>query len=290
MKKAVIRRVGHTIVRRVRRVREWLEEVDPRSLENAPSAYPWLNAIHLQISRLGGETIRPDYLWGALHGCYLAKTLSIDAVSLIEFGVAGGNGLVSLDVIARHVSRALGVSISVYGFDTGRGLPPPQDLRDCPNLFAEGDYKMDVAKLQQRLSVAKLNLGLVEDTVPTFIASRPDPVAFVSFDLDFYTSTNHALQLLQADTAMLLPRIHCYFDDITGYTYAPFNGERLSIAEYNEQNASRKIAPIYAARHYVPNRWKDAIWTEKLYLAHILDHPMYNKRDGLTRIAIRDLR
>ncbi len=49
--------------------------------------------------------MRPSYLWGALHGAHLAKILDLPAVSLIEFGVAGGNGLVALDLIAQRIER-----------------------------------------------------------------------------------------------------------------------------------------------------------------------------------------
>jgi hypothetical protein len=54
-----------------------------------------------------------------LQGAHLAKALGIKRVSVIEFGVAGGNGLVALDRIAEKVEQALGIDIDVYGFDTG---------------------------------------------------------------------------------------------------------------------------------------------------------------------------
>jgi hypothetical protein len=46
---------------------------------------------------------RPHYLWGALHGVNLAKAVGIEKVSLIEFGVAGGNGLTALETIAERL-------------------------------------------------------------------------------------------------------------------------------------------------------------------------------------------
>ena len=85
--------------------------------------------------------VRPGYLWGSLHGAYLAKTLGFG--SEVEFGVAGGNGLVALEMIADRIEHHLGIKTSVFGFDTGKGLPRLQDARDCLNLFAEGTYPMD---------------------------------------------------------------------------------------------------------------------------------------------------
>jgi hypothetical protein len=233
---------------------------------------------------------RPDYLWGSLHGAHLAKSIGIDSVSLIELGVAGGNGLVALERIGEAVEQHLGVKASVYGFDTGTGLPRPTDVRDCPNLFAEADYPMDVDQLRSRLSSAELILGDVSDTVEPFLRRRPSPIAFISFDLDLYTSTRDAMPLLEADPSLLLPRIHCYFDDITGFTYGDCNGERLAIHEFNAQHEQqRNVSPLYALRHYVPGRCANDLWVNKYFLAHIFDHRLYGVPDGLTRVARLDL-
>ena len=58
---------------------------------------------------------------------------------------------------------------------------------------------MDVEALKKRLKKAQLILGLVENTVPRFIDSGAAPVAFVSIDLDYYSSTMQALKILEAD-------------------------------------------------------------------------------------------
>jgi hypothetical protein len=264
------------------------DQADVRAARNlSEDAYPEINALFVRIVRKTG--VRPDYLWGSLHGAHLAKSLGIGTVSLIEFGVAGGNGLVDLDQIALAIEALLGVRAGVYGFDTGRGLPAPVDTRDCPNLFSGGDYPMDVERLRARLRRAELILGDVADTVGPFVARRPPPVAFISFDLDLYSSAVQALKLLETDAEVLLPRVHCYFDDITGYTYSEFNGERLAIGEFNERNGPRKISPIYALSHYVPRRCARDLWVEKMHLAHILDHPLYGKPDGLASVPRRDL-
>lgn len=286
-----------TFIRKgVRLARHWLDEdsspreVDPHLFEHAPTVYPWLNALCMQFFREDPSCMRPAYLWGVLHGAHLAKTLGIPAISLIEFGVAGGNGLIALERIAERVERTLGMRISVYGFDTGGGLPPPKDVRDCPNLFTEGGYPMAAGELRKRLRTANLILGMVEETLPVFAAGgHPDPVAFIAFDLDYYSSTKAALHILESDAPMLLPRVHCYFDDITGHTYSDYNGERLAISEFNEEHPLRKISPIYGLRHYVPTRWANALWTEKYYMAHLFDHELYSHPDGLVRRARRDL-
>ena len=87
-----------------------------------------------------GSLQRPHYTWGMAHGAWLARNLGIDRISVIEFGVAGGNGLVALDRAAELVEARLEVGIDVYGFDSGAGLPKPEDYRDLPNLWSTGDF------------------------------------------------------------------------------------------------------------------------------------------------------
>jgi hypothetical protein len=188
-----------------------------------------------------------------------------------------------LERIADRIEKILRVDVDVYGFDTGKGLPKPLDYRDCPNLWSPGYFPMDKEKLQSRLQKAKLLLGLVEDTVPEFIKSKPSPVAFISFDLDYYTSTMQAFKLLEADQNLLLPRVHCYFDDIMGFTYSDYNGERLAISDFNASHASRKISPIYGLKYFLPAAHAQADWSEMFYLAHIFDHNLYARNDGFVR-------
>lgn len=220
---------------------------------------------------------RPSYRWGTLCAAFLGKELGYDRISVIEFGVAGGNGLIKLENIAAEVERASGVAIDVYGFDTGAGLTKPQDHRDLPQLWREGDYGMDVSALKLRLKRAKLILGPVAETISQFAASRPAPVGFISFDLDLYSSTMDAFNLFDAETNILLPRVICYFDDIIGFSHGDFNGERLAIRDFNGTRELRKISQIYGLR-YVLNMEK--VWTEMMYMFHAFDHERYNDYDG----------
>ena len=237
-----------------------------------------------------GQPRRVHYVWGVMQGARLARVLGMPRISAIEFGVAAGSGLLALERIASHVAQVYEIEIDVCGFDMGTGLPKPTDHRDLPNLFTEGDYPMDVDKLRSRLTRAELFLGPVKETVADFLRSAPAPAAFVAFDLDLYTSTMDAFQLLMGAHEHLLPRVHCYFDDILGLTYGDCNGERLAIADFNTQQSSRKISPIYGLKYFVPKDCFDSPWTEKFYLAHVFDHPSYGTTDHVTtrRLELRD--
>lgn len=272
----------------IRSLKNWAEEpvkVSPDITEDSELAYLWLNSLLMRIDQEMPRIGRPNYAWGVLHGAHLAKSLGMKQVSVIEFGVAGGNGLVALDRIAEKVEAILGVGINVYGFDTGVGLPKPIDYRDLPSLWVEGAFAMDVERLKKRLARAELVLGPVEETVPAFVASNPAPVGFISFDLDYYSSTMQAFKLLDADKKILLPRIYCYFDDILGHIYSDFTGERLAIREFNAAHAMRKISPSYGLKHFLPKPYDQQEWVDMVYLAHFFDHPLYSVADGLVKPA-----
>jgi hypothetical protein len=249
----------------------------------APFDFAYINLLHERIMTRGGSSLRANYLYGVLHAARLASVLQIPAISVLEFGVAGGQGLIALEKASQYVEEEFGMRLDVYGFDSGHGLPKPTDFRDCPNLFLEGQFPLDEARLLSSLDRAELILGLVDETVGTFISRSPAPIGFASFDLDLYSSTVCALRIFESAPEFTLPRVHCYFDDITGFTYADHNGERLAIAEFNAAHPRRKLSPIYAAEFYVPQRESHALWTQKLYMAHILDHPRYADYDGLIR-------
>jgi len=285
------------IMRKTARLaRRWLR--DDRYVYRRPSASPprefsyrWLNhTLFPKILAEGNGILRANYLWGVLQGVNLAKALGLGCVSVLEFGVAWGNGLVALEKIVENIASTYDVAIDIYGFDTGVGLPKPQDNRDLPNIYVEGRHAMDVETLRTRLNRAQLILGLVENTVIDFVRSRPAPVAFIAIDLDYYSSTVHALQLLEAPQELLLPRIPCYFDDIMGLTCGDHNGERLAIADFNASHRTRKISPIYGLKYFLPAPYMRHRWTEQFFLAHIFDHTNYGDFDGLAQLDDLSLR
>ncbi len=192
----------------------WLEE-----RPHGGFAYHELNAHYRKwMSQVKG--LRDSYTWGGLYAAHLAKTLGYSSVSFVEFGVAGGRGILALEKLAPILEEYLQISVEIHGFDTGKGLPKPIDNRDLPNLWSEGYFPMDHAKLLPKLKRTKLHLGLIKDRLPEMLASSPAPIGFISIDLDMYSSTVDALGILDADTSLLLPRVYSYFDDIEGFTFS----------------------------------------------------------------------
>jgi len=260
----------------------WHPSLDPSyDFSQDRSLYPLFAARLTQIVR--ELDTHPHYAWGSLQGISLAKTLGLDRVSVIEFGVAGGKGLIALEKISLKLEQMYGVAIDVYGFDAGAGLPKARDSRDLPNLWSEGYYAMDQDRLRGYLQKAQLIIGDVEATLSEFVRSKPSPVAFIAFDLDLYSSTAAALRILEADASMLLPRVHCYFDDIIAFTAGEHNGERLAIHEFNQSHQMRKVSHTYGLRYFIPEPFAREMWVEMIFLAHVFDHPLYGQNDGLVR-------
>ena len=152
----------------------------------------------------------------------------------------------------------------------------PADYRDLPYAWKSGQFKMDVERLRTRLSTARLIIGDVRDTVSEF-RDRKDiaPIGFISFDLDYYSSTAHALKILERGYNHILPRVYCYFDDIIGpdqELHCKYAGEMLAIDEFNNRNDMLKLAPINGLRY---KRIFPAAWNESMFIAHSFEHPRY---------------
>jgi hypothetical protein len=168
------------------------------------------------------------------------------------------------------------VGVDVYGFDHGVGLPPPTDYRDLPYAWQAGQFHMDERALRSRLKAAKLVLGDVRQTLEPFLKGNDfAPIGFVSFDLDYYSSTVAALAFLKGTPSRLLPRVYAYFDDTIGpdnELHCEYVGELLAIEEFNRDHSDRKLAPIHCLRH---KRILPASWNDAMYVLHTFEHPQY---------------
>jgi hypothetical protein len=219
---------------------------------------------------------RAEYAFGVKQAIYLASRLNHRRVSVLEFGVGTGGGLKLMEHYASELGRKYGIAVDVYGFDLGTGLPAPQDYRDLPYTWQAGDYRMDTDALRRHLNSAKLLLGPVQETVPQFLSVAPAPIGFISFDLDYYSSTVAAFRIFDGNDQMFLPRVFCYFDDIAsdGRTLnCDYVGELLAIREFNERPDPRhKICDVQIREPIVkfPGPWLD-----RLRVYHRFAHPQY---------------
>ena len=227
-------------------------------------------------TRLYKEAVpRPWYGFPIFNSLKLAKALGYKKVSIIEFGVAGGSGLVNIEYHVKEIQKIIDIEVEIYGFDSGVGLPKLEDYRDLPYFWKEGFYKMDVPKIKSRLNSAKLVLGDVKETLKNFECA---PIACVMIDLDYYSSTVAALDIFNKPH---LPRVFCYFDDVAPISgevclYSEYTGELLAINEYNNKNTAKKITKYIG---------KNTKYRNNMYIFNNFEHQKYgvyvNSENGL---------
>ena len=194
-------------------------------------------------------------------------------MTLLEFGVASGAGLLNMCQIASAATKATGIEFRIFGFDTGRGMPPAVDYRDLPEVFQEGDFPMDVESLSKSLPpLAKLIIGDITETVPAFLAEVAEdaPIGFISVDVDYYSSAKQVLRILTGPSELYLPIVATYLDDIGVPGSNPWTGELLAVREFNDANELRKIAPFTLLRSQ--RIFKNTQWIDRMFAAHIHDH------------------
>ena len=211
---------------------------------------------------------RPNYLLGVLKAADQALDEGVSRILAVEFGVAAGNGLLALQHIAEIVEHETGIIVEVVGFDSGAGMPiVPFDYRDHTDWWIPQDYPMDIAKLKSKLkSRTRLVLGDVAQNVQKFLDENEVMIGFVSFDLDYYSSTRAAFPLLSSQKRKMLRRTPIYFDDINFFFNHQFAGELLAIDEFNNAADGVRIDKWRGVRKERP--FPEAAWLENMYVAH----------------------
>src|SRR5262249_10852493 len=228
-------------------------------------------------SKVAFDLVRPrKYAFGTLEAARGARDQGKREVTIIEFGVAAGGGLLGMCDLAKRVTEITGVKIKVVGFDTGVGMPPPVDYRDHPDLYQAGDFPMDQESLRKKLpSNARLIIGELGDTVPRFLAelNTEAPIGFVPVDVDYHSSAVAALQIF-ADPipSKYLPLPILYLDDIVLPSHSRFSGELLAVEEFNAAHQLRKIDQHRFLRSQ--RIFKQARWIDQIFLLHVFDHPV----------------
>jgi hypothetical protein len=218
---------------------------------------------------------RKHYVRGMILATAQAKCMEKSEVAAIEFGTADGDGLLNLCSIAQLLGYETGMTYRIFGFDKGSGLPAFSSFKDHPEIWHEGQFKMrDLESLKAKLpDFAKIIIGDVKDTVKAFMENQLNensPLGFVAVDLDYYSSTKPALDVLRGAANNYIPAVTMYFDDVELLvTNNSWCGEALAINEFNDENEHRKIEKINPSGS-----------SAKSYCCHILDHPL---RTGIVK-------
>ena len=239
--------------------------------------YPLRVAI-LKFLSLTFKNFRPHYETMLYESCLEAKKLGYDEVSILELGVAAGNGIVSLEKYKKKYQKILDIKINIFGFDTGEGLPESNDKRDLLFFYAKGQYKIDKDELS-KVTESKIYYGDINDTIHEFIKSNPKNIICIIFDMDYYSSTKNFLNQMSKLENNLTPRVTCYFDDVfpDKHYVNEHNGVLLAIKEFNNESSDIKIGKSLDSI----NDFRFPLGRDKIFLLHNFNHKDYNKYVGL---------
>ncbi|MHB8470191.1 MAG: hypothetical protein ACYDCH_10610, partial [Gaiellaceae bacterium] len=241
-----------------------------------------LNGIALLVAAAGSTRarvafdvlVRQQHAYGLLAAADAARARGRRRVTVVELGVGGGTGLLNICSLGRRIGRATGVEFDVVGFDTGVGLPPPADYRDHPELYKEGWFPPEREALVAALPAnARIVFGDLKETVDPFLATLTPaaPLGFATLDVDYYSSSKHALRAFLGPADCYLPAVPVYVDDLHHTTHTRFAGELLAIDEFNAEHELRKLD---VDRSLVHSRvFKHAEWLSHMFRLHVLDHP-----------------
>lgn len=236
-----------------------------------------------RVKEKHGLVNRPAYAYGMLRAADLASYFGKREVTICEFGVAQGAGLLNMIELAQEITQETGVKFRIYGFDTGEGLTEIVGYKDHPEIWSQGDYPMFnkaelINKIQGR---AELIIGDIQHTIDDFVSTQLDadaPLGFVSVDVDIYTPSKHALKCLQARPELYVPAVSVYLDDVSTFFSNRWCGELAAVDEFNVENALRKID----VDRTLPGSRTDrgSIWHNRMYVCHVLDHDARTRVDA----------
>ncbi len=145
---------------------------------------------------------------------FAAELVTIEGM-VLEFGVASGRTL-------RILTECL-PGRGVAGIDTFTGLP-----EHWRSGFPIGAFSQQSPPV---VCGAELVVGLFAETLPEFLAARPDPVALLHLNADLYSSTRTVLDLVGD---RLVPGSIVLFDEYFNYPGWP-DGEHRAWSEFVER-------------------------------------------------------
>ena len=231
---------------------------------------------------------RQTYAYGLFRAADIAKHYGKHSVTVCEFGVASGAGLLNMINLANKISTETKVDFRIVGFDSGEGLPELKGYKDHPEIWAAGDYPMpNRDELVEKIGdSAELMFGDIADTVSWFIATLDSkcPLGFISIDVDLYTSTKSVLRCLEARPELYNPAVSIYCDEVSFYVSNKWCGELAAIREFNAENNLRRID---TDRSLPGSRlFRDSFWYKNMFVCHILDHEARNKQLPYGRLRL----
>jgi hypothetical protein len=211
-----------------------------------------------KFARMVGRAAQYDHLPAALAYSLNKHKERSRPLTYWEFGTGSGNTLQrALAVLAEYKDS------SVVLFDSFKGLPPPTGAHDAHVTWRAGDFAFSVdyikgviKKTGYPLSRVRFVEGFFEVSLTQALANelRDTPPAFVTLDLDYYSSTRTALSFLQP---LLASGCNVFFDDLWSFDGHPDRGQLKALHEFNTNNKRGQLVTntIFNDRIYSYFNW-----------------------------------
>jgi hypothetical protein len=209
------------------------------------------------------------YPMGLAHGILQASYSGYKKITAIEFGVGTGGSFRNLLKAAEFYSQRFGIEIEIYGFDNGTGLPDPiPGYKDHPEIWQSGQFVAPNLEVWQTQLPpwAHFVIGDISKTIPEFnkkFAQGDSKIAFVSIDVDYYSSSAAAFKIFEMPATCYVPAVPIHMDDIISLiTFSKYAGQELAINEFNDTHELRKLER------------KDHFRIQNFHVCHVFDHPI----------------
>jgi hypothetical protein len=241
-----------------------------------------LNLMALPVALFGGYRVKFDfdlahrrqYAWPTLFAADQARNLGIKAVSVVEFGVAAGAGLLNMCALEERTTKATGVAFRVYGFDSGVGMPSAIDYRDQPDRYQRGDFPMgDPDVLRGALpSFAEPVIGDIKTTLGDFLgrdlSAAPSSSRWTSITI---RQPNLLCGSLADRPRPTYPRSRSILTTSirTIRAHGTASNWRLRSSTQSTPNARLRHSPFLRTWRL----FKNAAWIEHMFATQIFDHP-----------------
>lgn len=172
-----------------------------------------------------------------------ALTRIVDDGLVLEFGVFRG---ASINYIAKHFQRR-GDQRLIYGFDSFEGLE-----EDWTGHFSPRGSRFNLkGRMPEVEANVRLTKGWINETLPPFLETHKDAIAFIHIDTDTYRPAKTILELCKD---RLAPDCLILFDDYLGVPNWQ-NHEHKALNEVLDANAYEYLAfADQAALIRVPGR------------------------------------
>lgn len=191
-----------------------------------------------------GRSFWFDHLSAAIEYSMRRHAERRQPLTYYEFGTGSGNTLQRAISVLKHIPDS-----RIYLFDSFTGLPPTTNARDVLSGWNEGDFAFSEDYIREVvlrsgfcLDRVKLHKGHFEETLTPalFNELQSSPPAFVTVDVDYYSSTRSVLEFLMP---MLVSGATFYFDDLWSFDGHPEYGQLKAIAEFNEVCTRGRLNP-----------------------------------------------